>query len=67
MTEGFMLDSVDYISKVDCFHPNAKAQGVMAKALWKSMFTPIHRRHPTNGDEFYNTEEYEAGNKPFEY
>lgn len=67
LSEGFMLDSVEYISKVDCFHPNAKAQGMMAKNLWKSMFTPVDKRHPTNGEEFYNTESFDAGDRYFEY
>lgn len=39
----------------------------MAKALWKSMFTPPEHRHPTNSEEFFSTEEYDPGNKPFAY
>lgn len=49
ITLDLAIPGLDYLSKVDCFHPNWRADELLAVALWNSLLLPPGQK-PTNVD-----------------
>lgn len=49
-----IVDSVNYVSKLDCFHPSPIANAAFAIGLWNSMMLPADQKpHAVDPDNLY--------------